>query len=73
MPRTLFSFTHGKKHPLKTPIAVSWAQCDPSCTGWLHMNDADSPSYVERCDECQRFKTDDDARAAHAAECPLCH
>ena len=40
--------------------------CRPGCMGFLHM---DEPFEIERCDECGRFQTDDEAREAHEVEC----
>ena len=43
-----------------------WEPCSEGCKGWLHFDD---PLEIERCDECGRFKTDEEAVAAHRVEC----
>jgi hypothetical protein len=45
---------------------IDWEQCSGDCHGWIH---SDSPFEVERCDACDRFKTDDQAIEAHRKEC----
>lgn len=54
--------------PLRSLPAV--ARCHPDCPGWGHGPDAATP--VQACDLCQRFKTDEEARAAHDVECGAC-
>lgn len=32
-------------------------RCDPDCLGWAVFNDTE----IQRCDDCGRFETDEDA------------
>ncbi len=41
-------------------------ECYPGCKGWLHM---DSPYEIEKCDECGKYDSDDEAVVAHRLEC----
>lgn len=51
-------------------VKVWWAQCDPKCPGWVHMDDSMGRGPgLERCDECNRFVSDDSAARSHAKEC----
>lgn len=40
--------------------------CSDGCPGWLHFNE---PYEIEKCDECGRFKSDEEAVIAHRVEC----
>lgn len=47
------------------------SSCDCGGRGWLHMNNSMGRGPgVERCDDCKRFDTDEDASAEHANVCP---
>lgn len=44
--------------------------CDGNGAGWLHMNDSMGRGPgIEACDECGKYDTDEEAQAAHDAEC----
>lgn len=52
------------------PLAPAALRCADDCPGFLHMNE---PFEIERCDECGRFDTDDEARHVHRIECGCDH
>src|SRR3954468_21751232 len=43
-----------------------WEPCSVGCMGFVHMTD---PIEIQKCDDCGRFKSDDEAIEAHRKEC----
>lgn len=52
--------------PSYPPMLPEDARCSPTCMGWDHFDD---PYEIERCDDCGRFSSDDEAILAHRDEC----
>ena len=43
---------------------IKWVPCRPVCKGWawFSSNGSDQDLHIEKCDECGRFETDEDAQ-----------
>lgn len=45
------------------------APCSAGCPGWAHFNLGADREGIQKCDDCVRFATDEEASEAHASHC----
>ena len=52
---------------------IVWKDEGPSgpcdCPGWMHFNVGEDREGIQRCDECNKFESDEDAAREHSKHC----